>query len=213
VAIAIGSPMGTSMTSVTSGVISATGRDVEITERCEGEDRMLRNLVQTDAAINPGNSGGPLVDADGRVVGINTAVADGGVDGVGFAVPINIARPIMEQAIAGKVLTRPWIGVFYEPVTPTLASRLGLPLDYGVLVGRPAGSTEPAVIANSPAAQAGIAEGDLITAINDERIDATQPLDDLLAQYRPDERLLLSVLRGGQTLTLPLTLGTRSARQ
>ncbi len=213
VAVAIGSPMGTYTNSVTSGVISATGRDVAVIERCGGGERMLRNLVQTDAAINPGNSGGPLVDAGGRVIGVNTAVADDGTEGIGFAIPINIARPIMEQAIAGKELTRPWIGVFYEPVTPALASRSGLPLDYGVLVRQSPDSTDPAVVAGSPAANAGIVEGDLITAINDERIDATHPLDDLLAQYRPEERLSLSVLRGGQTLTLPLTLGTRPARQ
>jgi len=213
VAVAIGSPLGTYTNSVTSGVISATGRDVAVIERCGGGERMLRNLVQTDAAINPGNSGGPLVDAGGRVIGINTAVADDGTEGIGFAIPINIARPIMEQAIAGKELTRPWIGVFYEPVTPALAARSALPLDYGVLVRQSPGSTDPAVVADSPAADAGILAGDLITAVNDERIDAANPLDDLLAQYRPDERLSLSVLRGGQTLTLPVTLGTRPARE
>jgi len=213
VAIAIGSPMGTYTNSVTSGVISATGRDVAVIERCGGGERMLRNLVQTDAAINPGNSGGPLVDVGGRVIGINTAVSDDGTEGIGFAIPINIARPIMEQAIAGKDLTRPWIGVFYEPVTPALAARWALPLDYGVLVRQSPGSTDPAVVADSPAADAGIVEGDLITAVNDERIDAANRLDDLLAQYGPDERLSLSVLRGGQTLTLPVTLGKRPAQE
>ena len=211
VAIAIGSPLGTYTNSVTSGVISATGRDVPVTERCGiGGDRVLRNLIQTDAAINPGNSGGPLIDANGRVIGVSTAVA-GDAQGIGFAVPVNIARPIMDQAIAEKPLTRPWIGVRYEPVTPSLVARLSLPVDYGVLVSQSTGSADPAVIPDSPAAKAGIAEGDLITAVNEERIDAAHNLDDLLSQYRPDDVLSLAVLRAGQTLTVRLTLGTRPA--
>jgi 2-alkenal reductase len=213
VAVAIGSPLGTYTNSVTSGVISATGRDVAVAERCGGGvDHVLRNLIQTDAAINPGNSGGPLIDASGRVIGINTAVAGDEAEGIGFAVPVNIARPIMDQAAAGLTpLMRPWIGVRWEPVTPTLVSRLSLPIDYGVLVSRSPDSDDPAVFPDSPAAAAGILEGDLIIAINEERIDAVHPLDDLLSQYRPDEVLALSVLRDGQSITLRVTLGTRPA--
>jgi 2-alkenal reductase len=213
VAIAIGSPLGTYTNSVTSGVISATGRDVPVSERCGiGGQRILRGLIQTDAAINPGNSGGPLIDASGRVIGVSTAVA-GDSEGIGFAVPVDIARPIMEQAIAGKPLTRPWIGVFYEPVTPALVSRLDLPVDYGVLVSQPVGGSDPAVVADSPAARAGVLEGDLITAINEQRIDASHSLDDRLSQYRPDDMLTLSVMRDGQTLAIRMTLGTRPAQQ
>jgi 2-alkenal reductase len=127
-------------------------------------------------------------------------------------VPVNIARPIMDQAAAGLTpLMRPWIGVRWEPVTPTLVSRLSLPIDYGVLVSRSPDSDDPAVFPDSPAAAAGILEGDLIIAINEERIDAVHPLDDLLSQYRPDEVLALSVLRDGQSITLRVTLGTRPA--
>jgi len=212
VAIAIGSPMGTYTNSVTSGVISATGRDVAVTEQCgAGGERILRNLIQTDAAINPGNSGGPLVDGSGRVIGISTAVSGEG-QGIGFAIPINIARPIMDQAVEGyKPLTRPWMGVFYEPVTPALVSSQDLPVDYGVLVSKPAGTTDPAVVADSPAAVAGLQEGDLVTSINGDRIDALHPLDDLLSQYQRKDTITLSVLRGGQTMTLRLTLGERPA--
>jgi 2-alkenal reductase len=215
VATAIGSPMGTYTNSVTSGVISATGRDVPVAERCGGGvDHILRNLIQTDAAINPGNSGGPLIDASGRVIGISTAVAGDDSEGIGFAVPVNIARPIMDQAAAGlSPLMRPWIGVRWEPVTPTLVSQLDLPVDYGVLVSKPVGSDDPAVIPDSPAAAAGVMEGDLIIAINEERVDAAHPLDDLLSQYRPEEALALSVLRDGQSITLRVTLGTRPASQ
>jgi serine protease Do len=191
-------------------VISATHRDVNVTERCgDGGERILRNLVQTDAAINPGNSGGPLVDASGRVIGVSTAMA-GDAQGIGFAIPINIARPIMDQAVAGMDLERPWIGVYYEPVTPALVSQLDLPVDYGILVRSSA--SDPAVVEGSPAALAGIQDGDLVTSINGERIDAAHSMDDLLAQYGPDERLTLSVLRGGQTTQVVLTLGRRPAQ-
>ena len=109
-AIAIGSPLGTYSNSVTSGIVSATGRTVTV----QNGDR-LSNLIQTDAAINPGNSGGPLLDAVGDVIGINTAVATDS-NGIGFAIPIDIARPIMRQALAGQKLSRPYIGVRYVAV-------------------------------------------------------------------------------------------------
>ena len=103
--VAIGSPLGTYSNSVTSGIVSATGRSITT----EGSTKPLNNLIQTDAAINPGNSGGPLLDADGNVIGINTAIASGS-NGIGFAIPIDIARPIMAQAVAGQELSRPYIG-------------------------------------------------------------------------------------------------------
>lgn len=211
VAIAIGSPMGTYTNSVTSGVVSATGRELAVDDRCgEGGRRTLRSLIQTDAAINPGNSGGALVDAGGRVIGVNTAI-DGASEGIGFAIPIGIARPIMAQAAAGKELTRPWIGIVYTPVTPGLADRLGLAVDYGVLVGRGETGGESAVIEGSPAAAAGIRDGDLILAVNGERLDAAHPLDLVLTGYGPDEVLELTVLRAERTIAISVRLGTRPA--
>ncbi|MFO1540891.1 MAG: S1C family serine protease, partial [Chloroflexota bacterium] len=211
VAIAIGSPMGTYTNSVTSGVVSATGRELGVDDRCgEGGRRTLRSLIQTDAAINPGNSGGALVDADGRVIGVNTAI-DGASEGIGFAIPIGIARPIMAQAAAGKALMRPWIGIVYAPVTPGLADRLGLAVDYGVLVGRTDPGGGSAVLDDSPAARAGIRDGDLILAVNGERLDAAHPLDLVLTGYGPDEVLELTVLRGDRTIAIAIRLGTRPA--
>ena len=110
-AIAIGSPLGQFSDSVTSGIISALGRSIDV------EGGHLDNLIQTDTAINPGNSGGPLLDASGNVVGINTAVA-GNSQGIGFAIPINIARPLLAQASAGQALSRPWLGVRFETIDP-----------------------------------------------------------------------------------------------
>jgi len=208
-AIAIGSPLGEFSNSVTAGVVSALGRSIEVDDSCaEGEVRPLRNLIQTDASINPGNSGGALVDSTGRVIGVNTAVA-GDAQGIGFAIPINIAKPIMRQAIDGDDLARPWMGVFYREIDPALVTERELPIDYGVIVLAPQGSDEPAVIADSPADEAGLREGDIITAIDGERIDTTQGLDEILTQYGPGDELTLEVLRDGETLELEIELGTR----
>lgn len=209
-AIAIGSPLGTFTNSVTSGVVSALGRPITVDDSCGGGQRTLRNLIQTDAAINPGNSGGALVDSGGRVVGINTAVA-GNAQGIGFAIPINFAKPIMRQAVEGEQLARPWLGVFYLPVDPALVEARGLDIDYGALVAVQEGSDAPAVVPDSPAARAGLKENDIITAIDGERIDGDQGLDEILTRYLPGDEVTLSVLRDGTTIELSLSLGTRPA--
>ena len=208
--MAIGSPLGTSTNSVSSGVISALGRDMLVEDGCNaGRHMALRNLIETDATINPGNSGGALVISGGEVVGINTAVSTDG-QGIGFAIPVNIAKPIMQQAIDGKELTRPWIGVYYSPVTPALAQQYRLAIDYGILV-RQDDAGQSAVMPGSPAEQAGVQDGDIIATINDQRIDAQHPLDDILTQYAADAELNISVVRNGEAIDLVLTLGTRPA--
>jgi S1-C subfamily serine protease len=208
-AVAIGSPLGTFTNSVTSGVISALGRDVPVTDPTTGRQHVLHNLIQTDAAINPGNSGGPLVDDAGTVIGINTAVA-GDAQGIGFAIPINIAKPIMQQALAGQPLQRPWMGLFYVPVNRSVADTNQLPIDYGAWISAPDDNT-PALVAGSPAEQAGLKEGDIITAVNGTRIDGTSSVDDVLSQFKPGDTVTLTVLRDGKTIEVELTLGTRPA--
>jgi S1-C subfamily serine protease len=208
-AIAIGSPLGTFTNSVTSGVISALGRNnVPVTDPVTGETRRLNNLIQTDAAINPGNSGGPLVNETGEVVGINTAVATG-AQGIGFAIPINIAKPIMRQALAGEPLERPWIGISYVAIDRNIADRESLPIDYGAWVS--ASRTGPAVIPGSPAEEAGLQEGDIVTAINGRRVDANNTLDEVLSAFQPGDTLTLMVLRDGEAVEVELTLGVRPA--
>ena len=207
-AIAIGSPLGTYSNSVTSGIISATGRTVTV----QSGDR-LSNLIQTDAAINPGNSGGPLLDAIGDVIGVNTAVATDS-NGIGFAIPIDIARPIMQQALAGQELSRPYIGVRYETITPQLQEQEDLALDRGALVSRArtsAGETLDAVVPGGPAEKAGVREGDIILAVGGREIDAEHPLDLVLAGFAPGQTVDLSIRRGAGTITLSITLGTRPA--
>jgi len=205
-AIAIGSPLGTYSNTVTSGIVSATGRSVTV----ENGDQ-LNNLIQTDAAINPGNSGGPLLDAAGDVIGINTAVATDS-NGIGFAIPIDIARPIMQQALAGAELARPYIGVRYEPINRQVQEDENLSIDHGALVSdaqEVSGQTLPAVVPDGPADKAGVKKGDIITKVGDLVIDSEHPLDLVLASFAPGQTVDLEVHRGSQTLTITLTLGTR----
>ncbi len=207
-AIAIGSPLGTYSNSVTSGIVSATGRSVTV----QSGDR-LNNLIQTDAAINPGNSGGPLLDAIGNVIGINTAVATGS-NGIGFAIPIDIARPIMQQALAGQPLARPYIGIRYEPITPQVQARDNLSQDHGALVSRAqdaSGGSQSAVVVGGPADKAGVKEGDIIVGVGDRTVDTEHPLDLVLAGFSPGQTVDLKIVRGSTTISVSVTLGTRPA--
>jgi serine protease Do len=201
--VAIGSPLGMYSFSVTSGIVSGKGRNIAVNN---GTTR-IGNLIQTDAAINPGNSGGPLTDATGAVVGINTAVASDS-SGIGFAIPIDIARPIMDQAIAGQPLSRPWIGIRFLTLDLQTQKDLGLPVSEGALVTNQ-GGTGSAISPGSPAADAGLQDGDIVTAINGHALDQLHPLDAVLVQFAPGDTVILDVLRNGETIRLTLTLGTR----
>ena len=203
--VAIGSPLGTYSNSVTSGIVSAKGRSIVT----DGNDS-LNNLIQTDAAINPGNSGGPLLDASGSIVGINTAIASNS-NGIGFAIPIDIARPIMEQAVAGKPLSRPYMGIHFQSIDRKLADEKKLPVKAGALVGGFDQNGQPVsgVEGGKPADQGGIKDGDIITAIEGQQVDTEHPLDALLSAFAPGQTVKLSVLRGTSQITISVTLGTR----
>jgi 2-alkenal reductase len=206
--IAIGSPLGTYTNSVTAGIISAFGRTIQVQD-----GTIIRNLIQTDAAINPGNSGGPLLDSRGYVIGINTAVARA-ADGIGFAIPINIARPIMQQALAGQELARPWIGIRYISINRPIARENDLPVEEGAwlrAVDPRTGQPVDPVVPGSPAAAAGLRDGDIIISVDGIEITRDRPLDDILTQFAPGRTVALEVLRDGQPITLTLTLGTRPA--
>jgi 2-alkenal reductase len=205
--IAIGSPLGTYSNSVTSGIVSAKGRSITT-----DNNEQLSNLIQTDAAINPGNSGGPLLDAGGNVIGINTAIAQNS-NGIGFAIPIDIARPIMDQAVAGEPLTRPYMGLHFVSITRQIADEQKLPVNVGALVGGVGQNGQPVtgVDAGKPADQAGIKDGDIIVSINDKVIDEEHPLDATLAQFSPGDTVDVKILRDGAAMTLQVTLGTRPA--
>jgi serine protease Do len=210
-AIAIGSPLGVDYpNSVTSGIVSALGRDITVASDVSSGGTNLHGLIQTDAAINPGNSGGPLVDASGRVIGITTALADS-AQGIGFAIPIDIAKPIMQQALAGENLSRPFIGISYMPIDRGLAAKNNLPLDHGAWIHAEDQTGNPieAVVAGGPADKAGIKTGDIVTSIEGQAIDPTHPLEDILVRYAPGRTISVELYRDGKYTTVRLTLGTR----
>jgi len=143
-------------------------------------------------------------------VGINTAIASR-AEGIGFAIPINIARPIMAQALDGQPLARPYMGIRYIALDAQLAAQQDLSIDFGALIADSPDGSQPGVVAGGPADSAGLRDGDVITAIDGTRIDSRTPLEDLLALHAPGDTITLEVVRDGRTLTVSLTLGTRPA--
>ena len=206
-AIAIGNPLGTFENTVTTGVISGLGRQITAGDAGNQSSEQLNDLIQTDAAINPGNSGGPLVNADGQVIGINTATS-GNAQGIGFSIPIDFAKTIMAQALAGKNLARPWIGVYFQPVTRQLASDDHLSVDHGALIGPPANGRSSGIVDGSPAASAGLKDGDVITAVDGQAVDATHDLSSRIVAHNPGDKVVLTVQRGGSSMQISVTLGT-----
>jgi serine protease Do len=203
VAIAIGNPLGYKHT-VTTGIVSGLGREITASDASQTSAERLRNLIQTDAAINPGNSGGPLVNSSGQVIGINTAVSTE-AQGLGFAIPIDVAKPIMQQALDGEELVRPWIGVYYTPISPALAEAQDLPVDYGALIGTTDGG-DP-ILPGSPAEEAGLQDGDIIVALNGESLTEESDLATLILPHAPGDTITLRVLRGNSATEIELTLG------
>jgi S1-C subfamily serine protease len=198
--VAIGNALGEFQNTVTTGVISAKDRTLE----AEGE--RFDNMLQTDAAINPGNSGGPLVNLKGQVVGVNTAMA-GNAENIGFAIPINLAKYAIESFKKNGKIIRPYIGIRYIPITKEIATINNLPVDYGVLIKSGRSFNELAVVPGSPAQKAGLREGDIVTAVNDQKIDENKSLNSILLQYQPGDTVELTVMRNSQEQKIKLTLG------
>ena len=193
IVLAVGNPFGIGQT-VTSGIISARSRGgMGIVD--------YEDFIQTDASINPGNSGGALVDAEGRLIGINTAILSqsGGSQGVGFAVPISLARYVMEQIVSGGKVTRGYLGIMLQPLTPELAKEFKVPDENGALGGD--------VTPNSPAAEAGIKEGDVIVEFNGRKITDARQLRLMAAQAAPGTKATVEVIRDGKEKTFNVKLG------
>jgi len=198
--IAIGSPLGTFRNSVTVGVISATGRSLD-----SGDGYAIEDLIQTDAAINSGNSGGPLLNLTGEVIGINTLVIRGSnnsstsAEALGFAIPSNTAAMIAQHIIEKGYFARPYLGTSYQNVTPRIASWYNLPVNYGAYI--------TAIDRNSPAANSGLREGDIITKIGDVPIDEQQSFINALFEYEPNQQITIEFTRENQLLTVDVVLG------
>lgn len=197
--LAIGTPYGLSQT-VTAGIISAEGRaNIGIVD--------YEDFIQTDAAINPGNSGGPLANIYGEVIGMNTAIfsKSGGYQGIGFAIPINMAKGIMDNLIKHGKVVRGWLGVMIQPVTPEIAKSFGLKEATGALVGD--------VVKDSPADKAGIKRGDVIISLNGQSIDTANTLKNLAAQIEVNTTVPLVVIRDGQQQTLQVKIGEQPTEE
>ena len=201
--IAIGSPLGDFKNTVTTGVVSATGRSIDT-----GRGYQIEGLIQTDAAINHGNSGGPLVNLAGEVISINTLIVrnnNGDVtEGLGFAVPVNTARAVAEQIMQKGYFSRPNLGVVWQQITPYIAARYNLPVQWGIYVT----NVEP----NSPASQAGLQVNDMITRIGDTALDETHSYMNTLFRYKPGDQVTVDFVRDGQNLQAQVTLGESNPR-
>lgn len=193
IVIAIGNPYGLQQT-VTMGVVSAKGRS--ITVGIEGY--VYRNFIQTDTAINPGNSGGPLLNIKGEVVGINTAIIPF-AQGIGFAIPINIAKRNIDDLINLGKVRRSWLGVYIQEVTPEIAEQFNLPEAKGVLVGD--------VIEDSPAEEAGIKIGDIIAKVNDEEVNSPEELQDKIRDIDIGKKVNIEIMRDGKVINFIVKIG------
>ncbi|MBL8159883.1 trypsin-like peptidase domain-containing protein [Candidatus Saccharibacteria bacterium] len=198
--VAVGNALGQFQNTVTTGVISGLGRPVTAGDESGGGTELLSNLFQTDAAINPGNSGGPLVNMAGEVIGMNTAVASD-AQGIGFAIPVNDAKGLIKSVSEQGRLIRPFLGVRTIPLTPVTAKQLNLSVSSGAYV-----TTENGVVGGSPAEQAGIRGGDVITKIDGQAIDANNPVSSLVARHGVGDEIAITVLRDGKEETLKATL-------
>jgi 2-alkenal reductase len=197
--LALGSPLGTFTNTVTRGVVSGVGRTIP-------GAAIYTDLVQHDAAVNPGNSGGPLVNLAGEVVGVNTfgiSATEGGdsAQGIFFAIPSNTVREIAARLIRDGSVVYPYLGVLFEPVTPSLVAVYDLPVSLGVIIGE--------VLENGPAAPAGLRPNDVILAIDDQPIDTAHPLIKVLMDYVPGDSVMLTVWRNGDEIEIDLTLDER----
>ena len=211
-AIAIGNPFGLDG-SVTVGVVSQVGRSLT-----NAQGRSINGVIQTDALINPGNSGGPLLDSNGAVIGINTAMqvspTGRGVGGIGFAIPVDVLTSILPRLKSEGNIVPPWLGILARPIDADLMERLELPVDRGVYIVR--------VLPDSPADEAGLrgsgrgiggteasvsSEGDIITRVDGVEIDSVAGMIAQLKDKKPGDETLLTVVRGDETLELTVTLG------
>ncbi len=192
--LAIGNPFGLGHT-VTAGILSAKGRNIQ--------SGPFDNFLQTDASINPGNSGGPLINMEGKVIGINTAIIASG-QGIGFAIPSSMADRIVAQLKANKKVTRGWIGVTIQDVDENTAKALGLPEASGALIG--------SVLPDEPAAKGGMKDGDVVLEVNGKKVDDSSALLRAIAAEAPGSKVTMTVWRDGERKTLTIQLGERNLK-
>lgn len=200
-AIAIGNALGQFQNTVTAGIISGYGRSVEAGDQTSSES--LQNLFQTDAAINQGNSGGPLVNINGEVIGINTAIA-GGAQNIGFAIPINDIQGLIKSVLNKGKLERPYLGVRYVTLTDDYAYQFNLNTKRGAYIAPAQGQVS--ILPNSPAEKAGLKEKDIITKVNNDAIDEKNSLVSVLGRYGVGDKVKLTIVRDNKEMQIDVTL-------
>lgn len=208
--IAIGNALGQYQNTITAGVISGTGRSLVATSSDYSTSETLTDMIQTDAAINSGNSGGPLVNAAGEVIGINTAT-NADADGIGFAIPISSVKGMLNNIIKNGKAERAYLGAYYITITPDVANAYDLPVNAGAYLY--SASQYSAVIADGPAAKAGLKEKDIITTINGIKLGQAGSVSSIIGEYMPGDTVQLTVLRDGKEKTINLTLGSYSDKK
>jgi serine protease Do len=201
--IAIGNALGEFSNSVSVGVVSGLSRSVLAGSRFSGETELLDEVIQTDAAINPGNSGGPLLDLSGNVIGVNVAIAQGS-ENISFALPSNLAQQVADSIEQYGEIIRPYLGVRYIDITETIARQEGLPVAQGAYVI--SGGDEPAVEPGSPADEAGLEEGDIITSMDGVEVSGVNGLSRIIRTKQVGDSVTLEILRNGEEILLETTL-------
>ena len=195
-AIAIGTALGSFRNTVTTGVISGLGRGITAGDAYQGYVEQLDNVIQTDAAINPGNSGGPLLNSSGQVIGINVAVAQG-AQNIGFAIPVNVVKDALNQFKgAGRFIGKAYLGVEYQMI----------PKQTAILNNVPQGAYVVNVVTGSPAANAGIQPGDIITKMDAEELNETKPLSEVIKNKKAGDVLNIDIWRNGEVMNITITL-------
>lgn len=204
--IAIGNALGQFQNTVTSGIVSGYGRSVQASDGGNSSaSENLQNLFQTDAAINQGNSGGPLVNINGEVIGINTAVAGDGAQNIGFAIPINDAKGLINGVLDKGKLQRPYLGVRYIQLTPTSANELNIKTQQGAYINGSNGSS--GVVAGGPADTGGLKDKDIIIKINNNTVDNNNTLSSVIGRFTVGETVTVTFIRDGKEQTTQVKLG------
>lgn len=189
--VAIGNALGKFTNTVTTGIVSGLGRKVIAGDPFSGESESLDNLIQTDAAINPGNSGGPLLNSAGQVVGVNVATTEG-AQNIGFAIPINTVKPIIDEFLATGTISRPFLGIRYQFLSK----------DVAILNEVPQGAYIREVVADGPAEKAGVEAGDIITKINGETVDNENKISEMVSKSKIGDKVELTIWRDGNEMKM-----------
>lgn len=201
--VAIGNALGVYKNSVTKGVVSGLNRSI-VASGNQVQSETLSNVIQTDAQINLGNSGGPLINLSGEVIGVNVAVDEGG-QSLGFAIPSNEVKPVVVSVKRDKKIIRPRLGIMFVNINAEIADQLNLAVDYGALIRGT--DTSAGVIANSPAAKAGLMDGDIIVEVDGKKLDKVGLLE-TIGNYRPGQKVGLVIRRDTRRILRTVTLGS-----